>query len=56
MLPKLISDNGNFYKIEPIGFKDFSDFGLDVDFRERQFQPETEIYALNRKGEPCIFE
>ena len=30
MLPKLISDNGNFYKIEPIGFKDFSDFGLDA--------------------------
>ena len=25
-------------------------------FRERQFQPETEIYALNKKGEFCIFE
>ena len=24
--------------------------------RERQFQPETEIYALNKKGELCIFE
>ena len=25
-------------------------------FRERQFQPETDFYALNKKGELCIFE
>ena len=25
-------------------------------FRGRQFQPETDFYALNKKGEFCIFE
>jgi hypothetical protein len=79
MLYKLGSSNGNFDKLEPIPFKDFSNYGklekhledllansiLDVlfedsglmpVFRERQYQAEADIYALNDKGELIIFE